>query len=172
MIAQIERLSVQSVMAYLEEILTDNGFVVQGSLSPSSPTATIMLSFPMSDDQKTIIKPLIIVSYVGGNNVPLQIGTDDVSRVQFIIDLYAKDDGQRDDVGYIIRKNFVNRRLPVYDFNTGFPSVVGDYSGISTKGKMIILSTSFFNPEPDIHEVANLSHHQEIRLDILLPLDV
>lgn len=164
---EIERNAMQSIFAYLQEVLTDNGF----DLTSNPRTATLTMAFPKKDDMQTIIKPLIIVNNLAGNDFPVEIGSNDATRILVDVDLYADNDGQRDDLGYIIRKAFRNKSLAVYNFDDGFPASIGNYSGISTRGKMTILGTQYNNIDPLVYDVQDLKHHQVIALDILLPVD-
>lgn len=168
MAIQIERACVQSLYRKIVDILYDNSFVIDGV----GRNATISMSFPTKDDWQSIIKPLVIVNYLAGADTPKEIGSEDVTRANFIIDLYAIDDGQRDDLGYIIRKSLRNKVFSVYDFENGYPIAPNNYTGISTRGQMTIFGTSFFNEEPDIDEAEQTMHHQEIRLNVEMPLDV
>jgi hypothetical protein len=165
--ALLERLAVQSIFYKIKDILNDNGLTTEGSTRES----TVLMKFPEKINEfSTIIKPLFVVKYEEGSNVPFEIGSDDCTQCTMMIDLYAKDDGQRDDLGYLIRKNFMNKVLTVYNFNVAFPTAIGDYTGIPTKGKMNVLQTSFINFDELLDEI-ELSHHQEIRLSIQLPVD-
>lgn len=165
--ALLERLSVQSLFYKIKDILNDNGITTEGD----SRESTVLMKFPEKINEfSTIIKPLFVVKYEDGSNIPFEIGSDDCTQCTIMIDLYAKDDGQRDDLGYLIRKNLMNKVLTVYDFNQGFPASIGNYTGIGTKGKMNVISTSFINFDELIDDV-ELSHHQEIRLVINLPVD-
>ena len=164
----IERNAMQSIFAHIQEILVDEGF----NLTSTPPTATITMAYPKKDDLQTIIKPLIIVNNLAGNDFAVEIGSKDATRLLVDIDLYAKDDGQRDDLGYILRTSFRNNRLAVYNFDDGFPTSIGDYTGISTRGKMTIMGTQYNNMDPQLYDTQDLGHHQVITLDIILPVDV
>lgn len=165
--ALLERLSIHSMFYKIKDILTDNGFDTEGD----DRTATVLMKFPEKINEfATMIKPIFVVKYEEGSNVPVQIGSDDCTQCTFNIDVYAKDDGQRDDLGYLLRRSLMNHTFTVYNFNDGFPSIIGDYSGISTKGKMTVEQTSFINFDELLDEV-ELSHHQEVRLTVKLPID-
>lgn len=165
---QIERNAMQSIFAKIQEILVDEGF----DLTSTPRTATITMAYPKKDDLQTIIKPLIIVNNLAGNDFAVELGSNDATRIMVDIDVYAKDDGQRDDLGYVIRKGFRNKSLAVYNFDDGFPSSIGNYSGISTRGKMTIISTQYNNLDPQLYDTQDLGHHQVITLDIILPVDI
>ena len=161
----LERQCMQSIMAKVDDLLYQEGFITSGARN-----ATLMMGYPTKDDVQTIIKPLIIVSIIGGDDYPIELGSSDGTEILVIIDVVAEDDGQRDDLGYFLRKNLRGRLLPIYNFTT-FPTTPGDYTGINTIGKMIVLSTGSTNIEPDINDLLGFNHHQELRLTIRTPSD-
>ena len=160
------RQSIQSLFAKTQDLLYSEGFNTN-----SGGNASIIMSYPQKEDQLPIIRPVIIVSSMIGFDSPIELGSNDGTEVLVIIDVIAKDDAQRDDLGYMLIKNLRNRVLPIYDFSTKFPSNIGDYTGINTVGKMTILGTSFSNIEPDINDIWALEHHQEIRVRLGIPSD-
>lgn len=161
----LERQCIQSIMAKVDDLLFQEGFKTSGVRN-----ATLMMGYPTKDDVQVIIKPLIIVSNMDGNDYPIELGSNDGTELLVIIDVIAEDDGQRDDLGFFLRKEIRGRLLPIYNF-TVFPTTPGDYTGINTLGKMIIMNTGYTNMEPDVHDLLGFNHHQEVRLTVRIPSD-
>ena len=71
-----------------------------------------------------------------GRNV--ELGSKPWKTLFFAIDVYARTDSQRDDVMNVLWDELNDTIFTLYDFNDGFPSSVGDYSGLTTIGSYSI----------------------------------
>lgn len=163
----LERKAIQSLMAYIDSVLYADGFITSGA----NKNATLTISFPDKNSTQPIIKPLVIVSNEGGADTPIELGSHDGTQLIAVIDVIGVDAAQRDDVGYLLRKNLRNRYLPIYNFTAGFPSTPGVFTGITTVGKMTVLRTSYDNIDLRIDDTFGFNYHQEIRVTIQLPSD-
>jgi len=146
---QLLRLGDLNLIYLIKEIMEDNGFtngsydVLDGYLSAS-------------DFNKSQILPTVTVEidYLYGRDV--ELGSKQWPSLAVSIDVFAKTDTQRDDIAYILWTNLNETGHNLYDFNSAFPSAVGDYSGISSIGTYSIdqLTISYLEPEDSTFEGA------------------
>jgi len=103
----VERLQDISVVNYIKEIVPDSVKVVDGF--PEKPIT-----------EKDI--PIIAVENRTAEFNRLELGTN-VSIVTrgWIIYVYAKNKTQRDHLAYLVGGNLFKNKVPVYDYNQGFP---------------------------------------------------
>ena len=147
----------------LQEIMQDNGF--------NSNQYRIIDGYPSDSDLLTSeLWPTLTVEtdLLYGRNI--ELGSGDWPAVQFSIDVFAKTDGQRDDISYWIWESLNENDYILYNFNEGFPSSIGDYSGISSLGSWSVSSltiTNFTAPEDTILE--GEKHHCMLNGIIFLP---
>lgn len=128
------RLTDISIIYYLKDLLYKKGFLAD--------KYNVLDSYP-SDTAKVNIFPTISVEANISRDKPLELGHSGLLEVVFILDVFAKGDGQADDVAYIIWEALKLEYPSVYDFNIAYPldTLPVDYSGIST-----IASMSFSSP--------------------------
>lgn len=129
-----------SLVYHLRELIEDSGW--------SANAYEVLDAYPVNLD--TITKfPSIAVQMSVGNSFPFQIGSPSALSITWLIDIFAKGDGQRDDVTYLIWENLRDNQITLYDFNSGFPASVGNYTGISTLGNINFTNVSYQVIDPD-----------------------
>jgi len=134
------RLADASLIYHLRELMENSGW--------SSGEYTVMDAYP--DNLDTITKfPALTVQTITGDPRPIQLGSKSALELTWAIDIFAKADGQRDDITQLVWDDLIESQIVLYDFNDGFPSVLGDYSGISSLGTVTFESITMNVVEPD-----------------------
>lgn len=140
----------------LKDIMNTNGFAV-GSYS-------VEAQYPYNSTTNPNF-PLIAVEVGPVVSKPIQLGSDNIKRCLFFIDVLAKTDSQRDDISDLIFDALDNYNLPFYDFNTGIPTAIGVYTGITQRGNIILGNVMMENIYPPINEQRNIyKHHKTIQV--------
>ena len=138
---------------YLREVMENNGW--------ASDAYSVIDSYPSNLD--TITKfPTVTVQSNVGDPLAIELGQQSTLKITWSIDVFGKGDGQRDDITYIIWNDLQERRMTLYDFNTGFPPTTGDYSGISTLGAVIFDDISFEIIDPDEFSTTIAEKHHSL----------
>lgn len=71
--------------------------------------------------------PVVSVEALTMSRSPMELGSrDSLSSLSFNIDIFAENDGQRDDIQYLCVKFLNGQTIPIYNYNEGFPPVVID----------------------------------------------
>lgn len=137
----------------LREILEDNGF--------TSSQYQVIDSYPNNIDwDASQVWPTVSVTIEGFFGRDVELGSGQWTTLHFAIDVFAKNDSQRDDLTYTIWKQLNEKSFTFYDFNSGFPTTVGDYSGITTIGDYNIENlTSIVIPPPAQTNIVGERHH-------------
>jgi len=124
---QYLRLADLSMIYYIKDLCYNNGYA-DGKFS-------IVDAFPTDLSNLTVL-PTVSVESTFLSTRGYQLGSTDKGILSFTIDVFAKSDGQADDIAYLIWNDFKNNNIPIYDFNSAFPSTYNDYSGISQIGNL------------------------------------
>lgn len=124
------------------------------------------------DLENTHIWPTISVEVEGMFGRSIELGSNQWPGCQVAIDVFAKTDSQRDDIGYILWKELNEGSFTLYDFNTGFPSTAGgvNYTGITVIGDWGMDQMSIFHlSSPPDTNVDGEKHHSVLDGVLLLP---
>lgn len=162
---QLARLTDLNLIYKIREIMESSviGF--------SSANYRAIDGYPNELDLKTGAKwPTITVEIDSLFGRDVEIGSNKWPALQVSIDVFARTDSQRDDLTYSLWKQLNEQRFTLYDFNSAFPAVLGDYTGIPSLGEYSMSDLSVFNltpPEDTIIE--GLKHHSLIDGIIYLP---
>lgn len=159
---QLMRIADLNLNYKIQEIMEDNGF--------TSGTYRVYDGYPNEQDLKTSnIWPTIVVEIQNmfGRNV--ELGSRQWPTFQVIIDVLARTDSQRDDITYLLWNSLNEISFTLYDFNSGFPSTVGDYSGITTLGDWEIGNLTSINLEPIYPGIIGEQHHAMLDGVLYLP---
>jgi len=108
------------------------------------------------------------IQLVFGKDV--ELGSEQWPAMQILVDVLAQTDSQRDDIAYLVWRTMNETIYLFYDFNSGFPATVGDYSGINVVGNWTIDNMTIANlTPPDKTTVRGLQHHALIDGILHLP---
>lgn len=157
------RLADASLNYHLQELMENNGW--------TSGNYEVVDAYP--DNLDEIPKfPLISVQSIAADPRPVQIGYRAAKLVTWALDIFAKTDGQRDDIINIIWDDLSESQITIYDFNDGFPSTLGDYTGISTLGTVTFENITMSVIEPDeFTKTVAAKHHALIVVSGYLSVD-
>lgn len=132
---------------------------MENILKFTSGSYTVMDGYPDNLDEITVFPVVTVQSSVGGA-LPVQLGSRSALNITWELDVLAHRDGQRDDIAYAIWDALSENSIVYYNFDSGgFPTVLGDYSGIATygtitfsPGTMVVLTPeNFTNIEAEKH---------------------
>jgi len=145
------RLADASLIYHLREMMEANGWT----------TGNYEVKDAYPDNLAEITKfPVLTVQTLSVDAKPIQIGSKSTMNVTWAIDIFAKTDGQRDDVAQLLWDELLDAQLNIYDFNNGFPATLGDYTGISTLGTINFesINMSVIEPETFTDTIAEKHH--------------
>lgn len=152
-----------TLIYHLREVMENSGW--------GASDYSVIDSYPTNLDTITKFPSVTVQSNVGEGK-PIEIGSQDALKLSWFIDIFAKGDGQRDDITFFIWDDLQDNQIVLYDFNTGFPPTTGDYSGISTLGKIHFDRVSFETIEPDeFSKTIAEKHHSMIIVSGYLSID-
>lgn len=128
----------RTISVYVDgELISVDGYKVypqDGLLVFSSPlgsaSVTVDYHYSLIDVvdayRKDVLNaPIVAVENVGDKERGMEIGTDSkLVTAEFRINVYANTEGQRDDVTDFI-KRALDKTMPIWDFNKGFPVLYG-----------------------------------------------
>lgn len=151
---QDTQLTKYSVIYFIKDLLYNAGF--------STADYRVTNSYPYTSTSVSVM-PLVVVDSGPAVAVPYQLSSVNVNRYMFFIDVFAKSDSQRDDVSDIIFDSLKEERIPIYDFNTGFPTIIGNYTGITEIGSLEMEGNpSMLDIHPSIEEAINMFQHHKL----------
>lgn len=145
------RLADASLIYHLREMMETNGW--------TSGNYEVKDAYP--DNIAEITKfPLLTVQTISVDSKPIQLGNRSTMNVTWAIDIFAKTDGQRDDVAQLLWDDLNESSINIYDFNDGFPAILGDYTGIGTLGTINFesINMSVIEPEAFTNTIAEKHH--------------
>lgn len=121
------RLADLTAIYKVKDIMNEAGY--------SETQYSVIDGYPNFVDLDTEIAfPIITVELdnVFGRNV--ELGSKQWPAFRISIDVFARSDAQRDDLSYMIWRALNETDFTFYDFNSGFPTAIGNYTGIDTIG--------------------------------------
>ncbi len=156
------RLALLNAVYKIKEILLANSIY---------PQCTIVEGYPTEVDLKsTLTWPIISVEIDGFYGRDVELGSAAWPTCQLVIDIFAKTDSQRDDLGYILWDGLREDTFTFYDFNSGFPVSMVDYSGILNNGDWYVENLTINKIIPVSNTVIEgEKHHSVIDGIIYLP---
>lgn len=93
-----------------------------------------------------------------GTNV--ELGSNQWPAVGIVIDIFAKTSGQLDDLSMELWEELNENSYTLYNFNSSFPSVVGDYSGIPSLGSFSVNDFTYNNLPPEsFNSIDGMRYH-------------
>ena len=97
-----------------------------------------------------------------------EIGGVDRTKVSLVLDVLANSRDQKEDISSVLQDYFHERDFTLYDFTTLFPTVVGDYTGIPSRGVFIVESVSVVTLHPpQFSNVPAEKFHDMLIMDVL-----
>jgi hypothetical protein len=156
------RLLEQNLVYKVKEVMENNGF--------SSGYYDVKVGYPNERDlAEGYTWPTITVDieYLFGRNV--ELGSDQWPGVQVALDVFANTKSQRDDVSYILWNDLNENYFTFYDFNSAFPSSVGDYSGMRASGEYYVKNLTVVHLAPPSDTVIEGEKHHSV-LDGMIDL--
>lgn len=111
---------------------------------------------------ETIVWPLVSVEFTDLFGRDVELGSESWPVCQVAIDVFARTDTQRDDITYILWKELNDLSLVLYNFNSAFPTVVGDYTGIPSLGSFGVANMSYQNVIPEVNSPSLGERHHSI----------
>lgn len=146
------RLAITNLYYYIQEIMQTNGFITS--------EYTITIGYPNEDELTKINTwPTIVVEAETMFGIDFELGSRQSKVIHFFIDVLAKSNGQKEDIAYFLWNSLNETYIPYYDFNTGYPTAVGDYSGITRSGSMYIDNLTANQVVPENTVVLGEKHH-------------
>lgn len=112
-----------------------NGYTILSGYSYPYVNSGIYLTDAFPEDMNDMKVPAIAIEHRYSRDDPFQLGQGKTSVRKFSISVYARTDGERDDLGEMV-KNFLDNPVTIYDYNlviTGnvYQSVgIGDFDRV------------------------------------------
>ena len=134
---------------------------------------SVITRYPTEDEKNTSVLPLVACQIGGAINYDKELSTEPGEAVDYIIDIFASTQSQLDSVVYAIMKNIKRENfLLFYDMSILEPTIIGDYSGLSSLGLSEVMSTSFRKDQivgytSDKREIYNAFIITNLKLPIL-----
>jgi hypothetical protein len=100
-----------------------DGYIVLSGYNFDYVTSGIYLMDGFPEDYNNIKIPAIAIEHSFSNSNAFQIGTGKEAVRRFEIDIYARTDGERDDLGETVY-NYFSNSMPIYDYNSVLTSGV------------------------------------------------
>ena len=158
---KIQLVTIRSIMTFLQEIMESNGFT-NGSYD-------VIIKYP-TDVTKINIFPTLVVGKSSQKRFPFEIGGASRKQMVITIDVFTNSQNQREDIANILDDNLTEKYISIYNFNSGFPSTVGDYTGITKLGECYVNSLTMYTLPPPVYtEVGQEKFHDIINMIITLP---
>lgn len=133
----------------------------------------VLDSYPTDQDLNKIPKlPSVVVSVNSLTGDDVELGSNQWPSVTFALDVFAKTDGQRDDISYYLWNNLNEGVFRFYDFSNGFPDLTTtiDYTGIANNSDYRVDGvTSVVMAPPEVPLWEGEKHHQLIFGTMKLP---
>ena len=159
------RLADANLNIKIREMLQDFGF--------GTTAFDVIDSYPTDQDKDKIPKmPAVVVAVNSLTGEDVEIGSKQWPVVSFSLDVFAKTDGQRDDIAFYLWNNLNEGVFRFYDFSGGYPdlSTTISYTGISNDADYAIEDvTSVVVSPPEVPLWEGDKHHQLIFGTMKLP---
>lgn len=152
-----------SLYDYVSSSFDDVGFtVLSGHEEDYVPTGIYLIDgFPADPEYMKL--PTIAVEYIHGDEQPLQLGPGRTDVRRFEIDVYARTDGERDDLAELtcsfIRKGWIN----IYDYNVVLVDGFDEALLTRSHAENIMLAPTRFDTN-----IKAMRHGMRINFDLLI----
>jgi hypothetical protein len=154
------RLAMSNILWRVREVMESNGF--------SSSSYSVIYGYP--NEEKVLQFPTITISKNNISYIGIELTAKDRERISIVLDIFGNADSQRDDITDLLCEYFNQRTIVMYDFTTGFPTIVGDYSGIPRLGEMYVAKLWATTLQiPSFVNIDAKKYHDMIILDVVLP---
>jgi hypothetical protein len=151
-----------SLIYYLREVMEDNDY--------QNGKYEVINAYPQDVDKVNVF-PTISVERINSTKIPYQISSKNQKQLIFSLDIFGQGNDQREDLVDILSDELEHKYIPIYNFNSGWPSAVGVYGAIPDLGDMYVQSfSSHALPSPQYTEVEAKKFHEMINIVITLPL--
>lgn len=158
----ILRLAHLSIIYKIKEIIENNGWV--------SGNYRVIDGYPNESELRdTIIWPTVSVGVGRLFGRDIELGSESWPAFMLEVDVFAITDSQRDDLSFILWKELNDNIYNLYDFNSAFPTTLGDYTGIPILGNYGLQNLSITPLPPEDSTLDGLNHHSVIDGLLLLP---
>lgn len=120
---------------YIETKLVNNGYTILSGYNKTYVASGIYLNDGYPTDFKDIKTPTVVLEHTFTRPEGFQLGVGRQDSRQFVVDVWARSDGERDDLGELVR-NFFNSSMTIYNYNnvlaSGYYNSVGlaDFASI------------------------------------------
>lgn len=126
-------LAQRNILWKIKELMQDAGF--------TTGNYNVITSYPTDQEKTTFSVPIIAVQILAGANYDYQISSEPNQLRVCVCDVFAIVPGQLDAILDILIKNFHKEAdFEFYNMSNTEPSVIGDYTGLSSLGIMQIES--------------------------------
>lgn len=112
---------------FVSSRLNLEGYTVLSGFEYPHALSCVYLIDGYPHDKTNMKLPCVAIEHTGSTDDPLQLGTGIIVNRDFTIQVFARTDGERDDLGEMI-KNFLYNSMTIYDYNSVLSS--GTYSNI------------------------------------------
>lgn len=137
------RLVGQNLYYKVQEIMNTNSYT-------QDTDYTLVAAFPNKSQLEQINKwPCIVIETNEFFGRDVELGSQQWGTSHFFIDILARTKGQKEDIAYLLYSNLNEKSIAFYDFNSGFPTSPGNYSGITRLGEAAVQDLSIHTIEPD-----------------------
>jgi hypothetical protein len=101
-------------------------YVVSGLAHGVQDWSNTQVLMGVPADTSNVAIPSIAINSERTQKTPLELDTLDENRIDpYLLSVFAKRDGQRDDLGEYVKNFFVDTTKQFLDFNDGFPPTGG-----------------------------------------------
>lgn len=148
---------VASSLSYID------GFTILSGYSVSYVTSGIYVVDGYPNDYTNVKLPSVAIEHERSSDEGFQLGQGKTNIRRFGIDIYARSDAQRDDLGEIIRNHF-DRDMTIYDYNIVYENGTYTPVGYASFSKVVMF------PFRD-STVKQLLHCMKIGLDTIVHIN-
>jgi hypothetical protein len=99
--------------------LAASGYTIHRSYNDTRATSGVYLIDGYPEEPSTVKAPTVVIELLYTREDPFQLGPGKAVRSRFNIEVFARTDAERDDLGDLVR-SFLNQRMPIYDYNLVF----------------------------------------------------
>jgi len=144
---------------------------IMETIGYSTGEYSVVDGYPNNIDlRNSLTWPIVSIEIDNMFGRDVELGASQWPACQVSIDVFSKTDGERDDISYYIWDSLNENSYDLYDFNSAFPSAVGNYSGISSLGNWGVGNLSVHNLPPETESnVSGETHHSLIDGLLYLP---
>ena len=140
-----------------------DGYTVLTGYNQNWVTSGIYLMDGHPEDFNNIKIPAISIEHEYSREEAFQIGTGKTNVRRFGIDVYARTDGERDDLSELVR-NYFDRTIPVINYNDFYSLGIYTYVGLADFDNVVMY------PSRD-STIKQLKHRMSIKFDVIVHIN-